>query len=95
VRWASPTGGRPPFRLAPPGAVVSVLVLIVETVGFDVYVSNIATYNSTYGAFAGGVILLLWIWLASIAFLFGAELDAARELGDARLPPGGLRTGLP
>lgn len=79
VRWASPTGVRPPFRLATPGAIVSVLVLMVETIGFDLYVSSIATYNATYGTFAGAVILLLWIWLAAIAFLFGAELDAARE----------------
>lgn len=77
VRWAAPTGGRPPFRLATAGTVVSVAVLIVETIGYDVYVSTIATYNATYGAFAGAIILLLWIWLAAIAFLFGAELDAA------------------
>jgi membrane protein len=54
-----------------------VAVLIAETIGFDVYVSTFASYNTTYGAFAGGVILLLWIWLACIAFLIGAELDAA------------------
>jgi len=76
VRWAAPTGERPPFRLATAGTVVSVAVLIVETVGYDVYVSTIATYNATYGAFAGAIILLLWIWLAAIALLFGAELDA-------------------
>jgi membrane protein len=81
VRWASPTV-RPPFRPATPGAIVSVVVLMVETLGFDVYASHFATYNATYGAFAGGVILLLWIWLASIALLFGAELDAALEERD-------------
>lgn len=86
VRWAAPTGGRPPFRIATYGAAVSVAVLIVETIGFDVYVSSIATYNTTYGTFAAGVILLLWIWLASIAFLFGAELDAARAERDAPAP---------
>ena len=77
VRWASPTGARPPFRLVTPGTVVSVAVLVIETVGFDVYVSSFASYNTTYGAFAGGIILMLWIWLASIALLFGAEVDAA------------------
>jgi membrane protein len=76
VRWAAPTGGRPPFRLVTRGAGLSVLVLVVATIGFDVYVANFASYNTTYGAFAGGVILLLWIWLACIAFLLGAELDA-------------------
>jgi membrane protein len=87
VRWAAPTGGRPPFRIVSRGAMWSVAVLLVETVGFDVYVSSFATYNSTYGTFAAGVILLLWIWLASIAFLFGAELDAARAELEA-LGPG-------
>jgi membrane protein len=77
VRWAAPTGARPPFRLATPGALVSVAVLIVATIGYDVYVTSIATYNTTYGAFAGAIILMLWIWLAAIALLLGAELDAA------------------
>jgi membrane protein len=49
---------------------------VLATAGFDVYVSSIASYNTTYGAFAGSVILLLWIWLISSALLFGAELDA-------------------
>lgn len=79
VRWAAPTGPRPPFRLASPGAVVSVAGLIAGTIGFELYVANVATYNSTYGTFAGGVILLLWIWLTSVAFLFGAELDAVLQ----------------
>ena len=85
VRWAAPTGGRPPFRFATPGALVSVGVLMLETIGFDVYVSTFASYNTTYGTFAAGVILLLWIWLAAIAFLFGAELDAARA--ERKAPP--------
>jgi membrane protein len=89
VRWAAPTGTRPSFRLLSVGTVVSVLVLLVETVVFDFYVSAIATYNDTYGAFAGGIVLILWLWLASSAFLFGAELDAVlderrRTAGSAR-----------
>jgi membrane protein len=87
VRWAALSGDRPPFRLATPGVLVSVVVLIVASVGFDIYVSNFASYNSTYGAFAGGVIVLLWIWLAAVALLLGAELDAAR--GETGITPSG------
>ena len=64
------------FRLLAPGIVATVVALGVGSVGFDVYVSHIASYNTTYGAFAGAVILLLWIWLAAIALLLGSELDA-------------------
>ncbi|MGZ6637802.1 MAG: YihY/virulence factor BrkB family protein, partial [Solirubrobacteraceae bacterium] len=87
VRWAAPTGDRPRFALVTPGALVSVAVLIVASIGFDIYVSNFASYNSTYGAFAGGVIMLLWIWLAAVALLFGAEFDAARREDGPGPPP--------
>jgi membrane protein len=84
VKAAAPSGPRARFRPFAAGTVVSVLVLVVATAGFDVYVSSIASYNTTYGAFAGAVILLLWIWLVSSALLFGAELDAV--LGERRQP---------
>ena len=47
--------------------------------GHVFYVGTIGDYNVTYGAFAALIILLLWTWIAGLAFLFGAELDA--ELG--------------
>jgi membrane protein len=78
VRWASPSVQRP-FKLITPGIVATVVALGLGSVGFDVYVSQVASYNTTYGAFAGAVILLLWIWLAAITLLLGSELDAVLE----------------
>jgi membrane protein len=78
VRWASPSERRS-FRLLAPGIVATVVALGVGSVGFDVYVSHIASYNTTYGAFAGAVIMLLWIWLAAITLLLGSELDAVLD----------------
>jgi membrane protein len=76
VRWTAPTGAQLRFRPLTPGAAVTVAAVLLGTVGFDVYVTEIASYNATYGAFAGVIILLLWLWLVSGALLYGAELDA-------------------
>ena len=64
-------------RIVTPGALAGVLIWIVASIGFFFYVSNFGKYGATYGAFAGAVILLLWLYISSIAFLFGAELNAA------------------
>ena len=79
VYWAAPSRRNSRFRVITPGASVAVAVLLVETIGYDVYVKRFASYNSTYGASAGFVILLLWIWLAATAVLYGAELDQVLE----------------
>jgi membrane protein len=79
IRWASPTGARPAFRVFTLGAVVSVAAWLAASIGFAIYIATFASYNETYGAFAGSVILLLWIWLGSAALLYGAELDAVLE----------------
>ena len=63
-------------RIISPGGFVGVAAWILASVGFFVYVSNFGKYGATYGAFAGAVILLLWLYISSVAFLFGAELNS-------------------
>ena len=70
-------------RIVSPGALVGVAIWILASVGFFFYVANFGKYGATYGAFAGAVILLLWLYLSSIAFLFGAELNSVVD-GRAR-----------
>lgn len=73
-------------RIISPGALAGVLIWIVASAGFFVYVSNFGKYGATYGAFAGAVILLLWLYISSIAFLFGAELNAAVDGASGTAP---------
>ena len=54
---------------------------------FFVYVSNFSSYSATYGAFAGAVILLVWLWVTNLALLFGAELNAVVDLRRAKYLP--------
>jgi membrane protein len=76
-------------RIITPGGLVGVAIWIVASVGFFFYVSNFGKYGATYGAFAGAVILLLWLYISSIAFLFGAELNSVvdRQAGAAPRAP--------
>ena len=81
-------------RILSPGALVGVAIWIVASAAFFLYVSNFGKYGATYGAFAGAVILLLWLYISNIAFLFGAELncvvdDAGRR---SRRTPDGPRS---
>ena len=64
-----------------PGALVGILVWVLASVAFGIYVTNFGSYNKTYGSMAGVIVFLLWLWLTNLALLFGAELDAELERG--------------
>ena len=87
--YATPNVKQPKFRWISVGAVLAIVVWIVASAAFGFYVSNFASYNKTYGALAGVVVFLLWLWITNLALLFGAELDAELERGRE------LQAGLP
>ena len=73
-----------------PGAIVGVLLWLLASWGFSAYVSSVADVGAIYGAFAGAIVLVAWIWLTNVALLFGAELNAEiereKELGEGVAP---------
>jgi membrane protein len=79
--YATPNVKQPRFRWMSVGSALAILAWIVASVGFAIYVSNFGSYNKTYGALAGVIIFLLWLWITNLALLFGAELDAELERG--------------
>jgi len=71
---------RPPrWSWVTPGAVLATLLWIAGSVLFAVFVRNFGAYQPTYGAIAGVVILLLYIWLTAFVVLLGALLNAEME----------------
>jgi membrane protein len=96
--YTTPNARQPKFRWITLGALLAILVLAIATALFAVYIINFSNYDRTYGSLAGVIVFLLWLWIANIALLFGAEFDAELERGrqlqagiaaerDIQLPP--------
>jgi membrane protein len=87
--WAAPNVKQPGFRWITPGGVLAVLGWVIASVAFAFYVSNFGSYNKTYGALAGPIVFLVWLWISNIMILLGAEFNAELERG--RAIEGGMR----
>jgi membrane protein len=77
-RWAveHPAGVK---RRAWPGAIVAVVSWLVVSYGFGAYVSSLGNYALYYGGLAAVAVLLIWLYLTSLALVFGAEVNAQLE----------------
>ncbi|MGA5427481.1 YihY/virulence factor BrkB family protein [Streptomyces koyangensis] len=85
--WAAPNTKGPGFRWVTPGSFLALVIWLLASAGFAVYVANFGSYNKTYGALAGVVVFLVWLWISNIAILLGLEFDA--ELARERAVVGG------
>ncbi|KHK98291.1 ribonuclease BN [Microbacterium mangrovi] len=77
----TPNVKQPRARWITAGSLLAIVVLVAGTLVFALYVANFSNYGRTYGSFAAVIIFLLWLWIANLALLFGAELDAEIERG--------------
>jgi membrane protein len=74
-----PSRSAPQWQWVSVGAVVATVIWMLGSVAFSVYVRNFGTYNETYGALGGVIILLTWLWLSAFIVLLGAELNSEME----------------
>ncbi|WP_409331270.1 YihY/virulence factor BrkB family protein [Trujillonella humicola] len=61
------------------GSVVVTVVWAGVSLGFSFYVDNFGSYNETYGAIAGVIVLMLWLYLTCYLVLLGAEINSEAE----------------
>jgi membrane protein len=79
VYYVTPDVHQRGFRWVTPGAATAVVLWLAATLALSAYVSNVADVGAIYGAFAGAILLVVWLWLTNVALLFGAELNAEIE----------------
>src|SRR5262249_7113563 len=83
-----PDVAHPSWRFITPGSLLAVVIWLAASGGFAVYTSSFGSYNKTWGSLAAVIIMLTWLWLAAVALLLGAEVNAeaerSRELREGR-----------
>jgi membrane protein len=72
-----------------PGSTLGVLFLVVSSLGLRLYVGYGGSFSASYGALAGVIVTLLWLYAASLALLTGAEVNCVIE----NAAPSGRSTG--
>jgi membrane protein len=86
---ASPNVRQPAFRWISAGGILAVILWLIASGLFAVYVSFSGSYNKTYGSLATVIIFLVWLWISNVAILLGAEFNAETQRERA------IRAGLP
>lgn len=75
----APSRRRARWHWITPGAALACLLWVIGSLGFSLYVQYFGSYNATFGALGGVIILLTWLWLSAFIVLLGGSLDAELE----------------
>jgi len=77
--YFGPNVDHPKLRFITPGSLFAVIVWLLASGLFAVYVSMFGSYNKAWGSLAAVIVMLTWLWLSALAILFGAEINAEAE----------------
>ena len=71
------------WRYVTPGSAIGTLLWLLMTWGFSVYAENLGSYDKTYGAIGGMIVLMTWFYISGFVFILGGELNALLEHASA------------
>jgi membrane protein len=65
------------FRFISAGSTLATILFILTSLGFSAYVNRFGQYNKLYGSIGTLMVILIWLYLNSIAILIGFELNVS------------------
>ena len=79
ILYLGPDVDHPRWQFLSFGTALAVVVWLLGSGAFAVFVSQFGSYNKAWGSVAAVIVMLTWLWLSALALLFGAELNAEAE----------------
>jgi membrane protein len=77
----APNVKQPKFRWFTLGGFLALVLWVIASIAFGLYVANFGSYNKTYGSLGAVISFLVWMWITNNVLLFGAEVNAELERG--------------
>jgi membrane protein len=66
-------------RLLSPGVLIAIILWLLVSLGFRLYLHFFNSYSATYGSLGAVIILMLWFYLSGAAILLGGEINCELE----------------
>ncbi|MGC4875657.1 YihY/virulence factor BrkB family protein [Micromonospora sp. DT43] len=79
--WIAPNVRQPRFRWLTPGGGVALVSWAAVSFGFGLYVTNFASYKTTYGSLGAAIAFLVWLYLSNSALMLGVQINAEVQRG--------------
>ncbi|HEY7398560.1 MAG TPA: YihY/virulence factor BrkB family protein [Gaiellaceae bacterium] len=77
--WLGPDVEHPRWHFISVGSAIAVAIWLLVSGAFAFYTARFGSYNKTWGSLAAVIVMLTWLWLTSLALLYGAEFNAEAE----------------
>jgi membrane protein len=65
-----------PFKWITPGGFAATVLILLSSVGLNLWVANLGRYDQVYGQVGAIMVLMLWLYVTGLMVLIGAEINA-------------------